>query len=113
MKTHCLVLALALSVAFFGCRRRKGGAADENATAPRSPAVEAPADPALAAAESARVAAAVEAVKTGRSSPEQQQLLNQRLLEFEMRHGRPAGGMDELLKANGAGQAPNPRAARK
>lgn len=109
-----LALFLALSLALLGCRRKKGEASGQNGNvSPPASTLQAPSDPVLAAAESARITAAVEAVKTGRSSPEQQSLLNQKLLEFEMRNGRPARGYEEIGQANPNAKASTARPSNK
>jgi hypothetical protein len=96
-----LALVLTLSIAFCGCRKKKGGASGQKeALASPSATSQAPSNPAQSAADSARFTAAVEAAQAGRASPEQQFFLNQRLLDFEMRQGRPAGSVAEMGHAN-------------
>jgi hypothetical protein len=112
MKKEPLALILAISVAFVGCGRKKDDSTSRKADLPPPPQSESlpapaelvpvPPDAVQAVMASSSVAEAVKAVQAGTASPEQQQVVREKLLDFEMRHGRPVSSLTDLLKTNAA-----------
>ena len=107
MNKEHLVLVLVIAVALTACRRKRSSQpVEEGLSAPET--VQAPA----VAAAPAEVAA-VRAVQAGTASPQQQRIVSEKILNFEMQYGRPAGGLDELLKPNATGRVSPSRPLKK